>query len=61
MVQGVLKLLLEAIYDSTMSENSHGFRPGRSQHSALRSIRRNFGGVKWFVEGDISEFFDTIN
>lgn len=57
----MLKLLLEAIYDSSMSENSHGFRPGRSQHSALRSIRKNFGGVKWFVEGDITKFFCTMD
>lgn len=61
MVQGVLKLVLEAIYEPTMSEFSFGFRPGRSQHSALRNIRKNFGAVKWIIEGDILKFFDTVN
>ena len=60
-MQGVIKLVLEAIYEPTMSSDSHGFRPGKSQHSALRSIRKNFGGVKWIIEGDIAEFFDTVN
>nr|QFP99055.1 hypothetical protein [Rhizaria sp.] len=60
-VQGVLKLILEAIYEPTMSVFSHGFRPGKSQHSALRTIRKNFGGVKWIIEGDIAKFFDTVN
>jgi len=60
-VQGVIKLVLETIYEPTMSEHSHGFRPGKSQNSALRSIRKNFGGVKWIIEGDIAKFFDTVN
>lgn len=46
LVQGVIKLLLEAIYEPTMSEDSHGFRPGKSKHSALITIRKNFGEVK---------------
>jgi group II intron reverse transcriptase/maturase len=60
-VQGVIKLVLEAIYEPSMSIDSHGFRPGKSQHSALRSIRKNFDGVKWIIEGDITKFFDTLN
>ena len=41
--------------------NSHGFRPGRSCHTALLQLQQNFTGVKWFVEGDIKSYFDTID
>lgn len=57
----MIKLVLEAIYEPSMSEDSYGFRPGKSQHSALQAVRRNFGGVKWIIEGDIAKFFDTVN
>lgn len=51
---------MENIYEPSFKETSHGFRPGRSQHTALREIRKNFGGVIWLVEGDISKCFDMI-
>lgn len=46
---------MENIYEPTFKETSYGFRPGRSQITALRDIRKNFGGVIWFVKGDIAE------
>src|SRR5258708_22574446 len=52
----VLKLILEAIYEPTFSENSHGFRPGRSCHTALEAIQRDMQGVRWWVEGDIKGY-----
>src|SRR2546425_10067600 len=57
----VLKLILEAIYEPTFSENSHGFRPGRSCHTALEAVRREMQGVRWWVEGDIKGYFDNVN
>src|SRR5260221_4233978 len=57
----VLKLILEAIYEPTFSENSHGFRPGRSCHTALEAIQRDMQGVRWWVEGDIKGYFDAIS
>jgi len=57
----VLKLILEAIYEPTFSENSHGFRPGRSCHTALEAIQRDMQGVRWWVEGDIKGYFDNVN
>ena len=54
----VLKLILEAIYEPTFSENSHGFRPGRSCHTALEAVKREMNGVRWWVEGDIKGYFD---
>lgn len=40
---------------------SHGFRPKRSCHTALKQLRREFNGTRWFVEGDIKGCFDNIN
>jgi group II intron reverse transcriptase/maturase len=57
----VLKLILEAIYEPTFSGNSHGFRPGRSCHTALEAIQRDMQGVRWWVEGDIKGYFDHVN
>lgn len=61
MVQYVIKYILEAIYENQFSDSSHGFRPNRSCHTALKQIKAEFKGVKWFVEGDIKGFFDNID
>ena len=61
LVQEVVRTILEAIYEAKFLENSHGFRPGRSQHTCLKQIRRDFRGTIWYVEGDISKCFDSIN
>ncbi|MED3357669.1 reverse transcriptase domain-containing protein, partial [Bacillus thuringiensis] len=51
LVQEVLRIILESIYEPTFSNQSHGFRPNRSCHTALLQINRSFRGVKWFIEG----------
>jgi len=61
LVQEVVRLLLESIYEPSFSNSSHGFRPNRSCHTALNQIQRTYTGVKWFVEGDIKGCFDNIN
>ncbi|WP_445491553.1 reverse transcriptase domain-containing protein [Niallia sp. 03133] len=61
LVQEVIRMILAAIYEDTFSASSHGFRPNRSCHTALKEIRHTFNGVKWFVEGDIQGFFDNID
>lgn len=61
LVQEVLRMILEAIYEPVFSKNSHGFRPGRSCHTALKSLKKEFTGVSWFVEGDIKGCFDNID
>ncbi len=43
-------MILESIYDSNFNNNSHGFRPNKSCHTALKSINLRFTGVKWFIE-----------
>lgn len=61
LVQEVLRMILESIYEGTFQSTSHGFRPNKSCHTALRSIKTLFTGAKWFVEGDIKGFFDHIH
>lgn len=61
LVQEVIRMILQSVYESYFEDSSHGFRPKRSCHTALRSIQRTFTGTKWFVEGDIKGFFDNIN
>ena len=61
LVQEVLRMLLEAVYEPIFSHYSHGFRPGKSCHTALNSLKKEFTGVTWFVEGDIKGCFDNID
>lgn len=61
MVQEVVRMILEAIYEGYFEDTSHGFRPRRSCHTALSSIQKGFSGTKWFIEGDIKGFFDNID
>jgi group II intron reverse transcriptase/maturase len=61
LLQTVVKLILEAIYEPTFSNMSHGFRPQRSCHTALEQIRQEMYGVRWWVEGDIKGFFDHVS
>src|SRR5262249_16433350 len=64
-VQGVLHMILEAIYDSPYGASfldcSHGFRPGRSCHTALREFGKKWTAVPWIVEGDIKSCYDEID
>jgi group II intron reverse transcriptase/maturase len=61
LVQEVIRMILEAIYEGSFEHSSHGFRPQRSCHTALMQITKSFNGAKWFIEGDIKGFFDNIN
>jgi len=60
-LQEVMRSILEAYYEPQMSDHSHGFRPGHGCHTALREIQTKWTGSRWFVEGDIAKFFDTMN
>lgn len=61
LVQEVVRMILEAIYEGHFETTSHGFRPKRSYHTALLHIQKTFSGAKWFIEGDIKGFFDNID
>jgi len=61
LLQEAMRLILDAYYEPTFSDHSHGFRPNRGCHTALRTIYRTWTGTKWFIEGDIKRCFDNID
>jgi group II intron reverse transcriptase/maturase len=61
MVGEVVRLLLEAYYEPQFSDRSHGFRRKRGCHTALREINSTWTGTVWFIEGDISDCFGSLN
>lgn len=61
LIQEALRMLLDAIYEPIFLNVSHGFRPQRSCHTALKSIKVEFNGTRWFIEGDIKGCFDNFD
>jgi retron-type reverse transcriptase len=57
LVAEVVRMLLEAYYEPQFSDHSHGFRPGRGCHTALRKVADTWTGTHWFIEGDIAQCF----
>ena len=61
LVGEVVRLLLEAYYEPQFSGRSHGFRPGRGCHTALREVADTWSGTAWFVEGDVADCFGSLD
>jgi group II intron reverse transcriptase/maturase len=61
LVGEVVRLLLEAYYEPQFSDRSHGFRPRRGCHTALREVANTWTGTTWFVEGDVSDCFGSFD
>ncbi|MDM4719169.1 reverse transcriptase domain-containing protein [Micromonospora sp. WMMA1363] len=61
LVGEVVRLLLEAYYEPQFSDRSHGFRPGRGCHTALREVANTWTGTAWFIEGDIADCFGSLD
>jgi group II intron reverse transcriptase/maturase len=61
LVQEVIRLILDTYYEPQFSPHSHGFRAGRGCHTALSEVYYNWRGTTWFIEGDISGCFDSLN
>lgn len=62
LLQQALHQVLSPIYDPTFSDNSYGFRPGRSAHDALLQAQGYINEDKrWVVDVDLSKFFDEVN
>lgn len=57
----VVRMLLNAYYDVQFSDHSHGFRTGRGCHTALQEIVDVWNGTNWFIEGDISKCFESLD
>jgi group II intron reverse transcriptase/maturase len=61
-VQQLILQVLQPIFDPTFSEHSHGFRPGRRAHDAVRKAQQYIqGGRRWVVDVDLEKFFDRVN
>jgi RNA-directed DNA polymerase len=62
LIQQAILQVLTPLYDPTFSDNSHGFRPGRSAHGAILKAREYVDeGYDWVVDMDLSKFFDRVN
>jgi group II intron reverse transcriptase/maturase len=61
LVGEVMRLLLEAYYEPQFSGRSHGFRPERGCHTALREVANTWTGTTWLIEGDISDCFGSLD
>jgi group II intron reverse transcriptase/maturase len=61
LLQEVIRLILDAFYEPRFDQRSHGFRPNRGCHTALTEVQRIWTGTRWFIEGDIAHYFDSID
>jgi retron-type reverse transcriptase len=57
----VMRMILDAYFDGTFSDHSHGFRADRGCHTALREIYRTWTGTTWIIEGDIADCFGSLD
>ena len=61
-VQESVRMVLEPLYEPTFHEGSHGFRPGRSCHTAIAAAREHLeAGYAWVVDIDLEKFFDRVS
>lgn len=60
-VQQAMYFVLNAIYEPSFLDASHGLRPNRSTHTALKSIKSKFQGVRWCIEADIESNFPSVS
>ena len=61
-IQQCVLQVLQPIFDPTFSEHSHGFRPGRGAHDAVREAQKYIQeGRRWVVDVDLEKFFDRVN
>jgi group II intron reverse transcriptase/maturase len=57
----VMRMILDAYFDGTFSDHSHGFRSERGCHTALRDIYHTWKGTVWLIEGDIADCFGSLD
>jgi group II intron reverse transcriptase/maturase len=61
LVQEVIRTIIEPIYEINFNNQSHGFRPNRSCHTALKWMNTNMKDSIWFIKGDIKSYFPSID
>jgi group II intron reverse transcriptase/maturase len=57
----IMRMILDAYFDGTFSEHSHGFRSKRGCHTALSEIYHKWTGTTWIIEGDIADCFGSLD
>lgn len=60
-VQKAMLLILERVYEGEFLETSHGFRPARGTHTAMKQLESCFQSVRYIIEADFSKAFDSIH
>ena len=58
LVQEVVRSILERMYEPVFESSSHGFRPGRSPHTAMEQMGQEWTAVKWLIDMDLRDYFD---
>ena len=61
LVQEVIRIILESIYEPTFPSYSHGFRENKSHHTALKHVRSTFTGAKWLITRSIEKCFNSFD
>lgn len=61
LIQECIRMILDSIFESSFSKNSHGFREKRGCLTAINQIRKNFDGCNFIIEGDIESCFPNID
>lgn len=54
-------MILEAVFEPSFSRTSHGYRPGRGCYTALKEVKYDFGGVSYFLVGDLSKCVESYD
>ena len=61
-IQQAMVQILSPIFEEQFSENSYGFRPGRScEQAVIKALEYLNDGYEWIVDIDLERFFDTVN
>ena len=65
-VQRAMLMAMEPIWESDFHSLSYGFRPERSVHHAIRTVKlqltdNTYDAGRWVIEGDLSSYFDTVH
>src|SRR2546427_2828425 len=62
LIQQAVMQVLQRQWDSTFSDHSYGFRPGRSAHQAVAQAQEYIAaGYGWVIDLDLEKFFDRVN
>lgn len=60
-LQAVVREILESIYEPSFLDTSHGFRPNRSVHTALYTLKKTWKGAQWVIQGTIPNVFEQMD